>query len=380
MKVILVSPYSEKLVGGIINWTKYIVNYHREHDGGVDMRLLNNENAKQMMAGANPLKRIVAGIYNYLPVYKQFKKEIDNEEYNVVHLCTSASFGLIRDMLIVRAAKKRGIKTIIHMHFGRIPEILNKRGWERILLKKLVKQVDQIVVMDRTSLKSMEAMGLRNVSFLPNPLSVEVQQLIEKHKQLRRDSRKVVYAGHISEAKGVYELVKACREIKDIKLELLGKVAQDDIRERLFNEAGENADEWLIMPGNKTQEEVIREMLTCTLFVLPSYSEGFPNVIIESMACGCAIVATSVGAIPEMLGVESMNPCGICVPPHNAERLQEAMQSLIYNPLEAVRLGKNARMRVNEIYIMPIVWNQLLEIWQKVEKEDVDEIKVVPSS
>ena len=37
------------------------------------------------------------------------------------------------------------------------------------------------------------------------------------------------------------------------------------------------------------------------LFVFPSYSEGFPNVILESMAAGCAIVTTNVGAIPQML-------------------------------------------------------------------------------
>lgn len=74
MKVLLVSPYSEKAVGGIINWTKYIVNYHREHYDGIELRFLNNENTKQIVGGANPLRRLVAGLGNYLPILRDFKK------------------------------------------------------------------------------------------------------------------------------------------------------------------------------------------------------------------------------------------------------------------------------------------------------------------
>ena len=107
LKVLLVSPYSEKQVGGIINWTKYIVNYHRENDG------------------------------------------------EVAHICTSGSFGLIRDLLIVKAAQKKGVKTVAHTHFGRIPQILNSSGWETFLLKQLVKRVDCVAVMDIFTLKAL---------------------------------------------------------------------------------------------------------------------------------------------------------------------------------------------------------------------------------
>lgn len=367
MKVLLVSPYSEKLVGGIINWTKYIVNYHRENGGDVDLQLLNNENAMQVLGSANPVRRLFTGLSNYLPIVRQFKAQVANEHIDVAHICTSGSFGFIRDLLIVKVAKNKGVKTVAHMHFGCIPEILGSRGWETILLKKLVKNVDCVAVMDRSSLTVLQEQGYNNVRFVPNPLSMDVQKLIESYGDKDKDSRKIVYAGHVLSTKGLKELVEACREIPHIKLEILGKVSDDSFRKHLYQIGGENSRRWVDIPGNKSFDEVIKEMKSCGVFVLPSYSEGFPNVILESMACGCPIVATSVGAIPEMLDIESENPCGVCVPAKSVEELRNAIVDLLSNPMKAEVLGENARKRVNEQYAMPKVWEQLVDMWDAVK-------------
>lgn len=366
MRVLLVSPYSKKLVGGIINWTKYIVNYHRENGGDVDLTLLNNENAIQVFGATNPIKRLFAGLSNYLPVVRLFKEHISNVRYDVAHISTSGSFGLIRDLLIVRAAKKKGVKTVAHTHFGSIPQVLSSRGWETFLLKRLLKRVDCVAVMDAFSLKALKEHGYNNVRFVPNPLSADVQKLIDAIGYLEREPRKIVYAGHVLPSKGLKELVEACREIDQIKLEILGNVSDEAFREQLYQIGGDNSNSWLDIPGNKPFEEVIKEMKSCGIFVLSSYSEGFPNVILESMACGCPIVATSVGAIPEMLDIESENPCGVCVPAKSAEELRNAIVDLLGNQMKAAALGANARKRVNEQYAMPKVWEQLVGVWKGV--------------
>ena len=366
MKVILVSPYSESSVGGIINWTKYVMNYYREHDRDVDLQLLNNAHAVQVMDSASFVKRLVCGLNNYLPVYRLFKKKITEEHFELAHICTSASLGLLRDLLLVRAARRKHIKTVVHMHFGRIPQILQSRSWERVLFVRLMKRVDRAVVMDRASLEALQNAGFKNVTFLPNPLSTEVQEKIEKQGEQKRDLRKIVFAGHVLETKGICELVTACREIYNIRLELLGKLPSDEFYRKITNIAGENASRWLSIPGNKPFDEVIKEMKNCGVFVLPSYSEGFPNVILESMACGCPIVATSVGAIPEMLNVDGDSPCGICVPVRDVAALRDAILELLSSPIKAKTLGDNARKRVKEMYAIPKVWGQLVDIWKDV--------------
>ena len=366
MKVLLVSPYSERLVGGIINWTKYIVNYYRENGGDVDLTLLNNENATQVFGATNTFKRLFAGLSNYMPIVRQFKDKVASEHFDVAHICTSGSFGLIRDLVVVKAAKRKCVKTVVHTHFGRIPRVLSSKGWESFLLKRLLKCVDCVAVMDGFSLKALQEHGYRNVRFVPNPLSTDVQKTIEKLGETEREPRKIVYAGHVLPSKGLKELVEACREVYQIKLEILGKVSDESFRELLYQVGGDNSISWLDIPGNKPFDDVIKEMKSCGIFVLPSYSEGFPNVILESMACGCPIVATSVGAIPEMLDTEYENPCGVCVPAKDVEKLRNAIVDLLGNPMKAAAMGENARKRVNEQYAMPKVWEQLVAVWKGV--------------
>ena len=106
--------------------------------------------------------------------------------------------------------------------------------------------------------------------------------------------------------------------------------------------------------------------MTCSVFVLPSHTEGFPNVILESMACGCPIVATPVGAIPEMLDADSEKPCGVIVPVNDSVQLRTAIERILDDPAYASLISDNARQKVNEEYSMPKVWNQLVGIWREV--------------
>lgn len=107
-------------------------------------------------------------------------------------------------------------------------------------------------------------------------------------------------------------------------------------------------------------------MLRCELFVLPTYTEGFPNVILESMACGCTIITTPVGAIPSMLDVKSNTPSGVCVPVKNIDLLSEKILYYLEHKNEALEMGARAKDRVNREYSMPSVWNKMLNIWNSL--------------
>ena len=87
-------------------------------------------------------------------------------------------------------------------------------------------------------------------------------------------------------------------------------------------------------------------------------------MIIESMACGCPIVTTPVGAIPEMLNINTETPCGICVEPKNVEQLKAAIESFLQNDDLATSYGKRAQARVREQYAIDKVWEQLVSIWK----------------
>ena len=364
-KVLLISPAGNQLNGGIGKWTDHIMTYYKSHDEGVELELLFNPHSIAGFGSDTLFARIRKGIRNYYPLYQSFKKVIEQKHFDVVHVCTSASISLLKDLAIVRHASKKGIKTIVHCHFGRIPEIIKSTNWENKLFNKLMHSVDQLVVMDKRSYNALQNHGYKKVSYLPNPLAVSVQQAIETNQDVERVPNKIVFAGHLIVTKGVFELVKACKQIQGVDLELLGHIPDEDIKRQLVALSEDPTGLWLHIKGARPFEEVLNKMLSCSVFVLPTYSEGFPNVIIESMACGCPIVATPVGAIPEMLDFGGVEPCGICVEPRNVEQLRDAIEILLADKDKATLYGKRAKNRVNEMYSIPKVWERLVDIWKQ---------------
>ncbi len=360
-KVLLCSPLDKSGVGGIAKWTKYIMDYSKSNCQFIDLEHFYPQTKTK--GATSSLKRILNGIKNYFPLLSGLKKILKMKSFDVVHFSTSASVSLIKDILSINIAHKNGVKAVTHFHFGRIPQIYKNNNWERRLIDIVIHKSDATITMDRASYDTLTKQGYKNIYLLPNPLSLNVSDIIEQNKFIKREPRTIVFAGHVIKTKGVFELVKACKDFENIKLCLYGKVTEQ-IRGDLQKEAGDNYNSWLEIKGECCTEDVIRAMLSAGMFVLPTYTEGFPNVIIESMACGCPIVTTSVGAIPEMLDINGMSNCGICVPPRNVEKLKNAIQLMLDDSRYALQCGYNARKRVNDLYAMNIVWEKLSQIWQ----------------
>lgn len=364
IKVLFCSPING--AGGVAMWTKHILNYYKDKGfRDVEMFWMYPQLQKrEMTEGTSMFTRLKLGVQNYLPMLKLLNKELKDNNYNIVHFSSSAGFALIRDLLSIRIAHNNGVKAIVHFHFGRIPNIFSKRGWERKLIAKVFREADGVIVLDQVSYNSMQENGFCNMYKLPNSYAEIVRKFILNHS-FERKHREILFVGHLYVTKGVIELVKACKQIVDIHVTMIGK-GSEEVISTIKSAAGNDCDSWLTFTGVQPLELVLENMMSCAIFVLPTYTEGFPNVIIESMACGCPIITTDVGAIPEMLDIEHGNNFGICVKPKQVDELRNAIINMLENRVYAETCGRNAQLRVNELYSMPKVWKQMVEIWEEV--------------
>jgi glycosyltransferase involved in cell wall biosynthesis len=109
-------------------------------------------------------------------------------------------------------------------------------------------------------------------------------------------------------------------------------------------------------------EECRAFMESLDVFVMPSFTEGTPNSIVEAMACGKPIIASEVGGIPDMIGCES----GILVPPGNVSALAGAMLRLTKDAELRRTMGRAARERYEQLFSPTVVVPLMLETYRRV--------------
>lgn len=351
--------------GGITRWTQHIMNHYSEvaDSENVSLELLDMGRSRFINTNMPIWKRVYRAFDDYSNILSEFQTKIKTTDYDILHLVSSASVSLIKDVIFLKFAKRRSIKTIIHFHFGRIPELSEKNNWEWKLIKMVLSLADRAVVLDNASYQTLRDKGFHNVEILPNPVAPVVSEIVKYNSALTRENGYVLFTGHVIKTKGVFELLEACSKIDGIRLKLVG-LATENICKEIRNIYGEP--EWLEICGEMPYEEVIKEMMKCDVFVLPTYTEGFPNVILEAMASGCAIITTPVGAIPQMLEDDEKGSYGILVNPKNSSDLEKAIASILHDENKKGEMRNNVQLRVNEKYNIKTVWMQMNMIWQSL--------------
>ena len=98
--------------------------------------------------------------------------------------------------------------------------------------------------------------------------------------------------------------------------------------------------------------EAFKYLKAFDIFVLPSLKEGFPWIILEVIASGTPIIATSVGALPEIIEDKKE---GILLPPKSSEQLAKKILELINNPEISLRLKNQAKEKLKQFSLQKMV-------------------------
>ncbi len=109
--------------------------------------------------------------------------------------------------------------------------------------------------------------------------------------------------------------------------------------------------------------EVPRWLRAIDIFVLPSYSEGFSNSLLEAMACGCAVIGSRVGGTPELTGEDER---GLLFPRGNSGELARALERLIGNKDLRLNLSARAVQFVRENLTIEIAARRTAAIYEKL--------------
>lgn len=171
----------------------------------------------------------------------------------------------------------------------------------------------------------------------------------------------VSYIGRLESVKGVDDFAAAASSIKrfmpDVTFQIIGwyKAGHPLVKKHQHD---------IIFTG--LREDIASILSSTDIFVLPSYSEGLSNALMEAMASGCACVATNVGGNTFLLDKGS---AGILFHPGNRGELIESLRHLLVDESMRKEFGINARKRIEKEFD----WSVIGEKYRVLFESTVDE-------
>ncbi len=176
----------------------------------------------------------------------------------------------------------------------------------------------------------------------------------------------IVMAARMLKDKGVAEFVHAAALLKqrDVRATFWLVGAPDPANPSSITHAQlvawqkQGSIEWL--GHREDMPELLRQ---CDIACLPSYREGLPRFLLESMATGLAVVSTDA---PGCRHAVQQGVSGLLVPVRDAMALADALDRLIQNVSERVNMGVQGRDRVLRDFSSPLITQQTLAIYQQL--------------
>lgn len=192
----------------------------------------------------------------------------------------------------------------------------------------------------------------------------EVMQSAEKIKGDGEEFR-FVFVGRIVRDKGICELVEAFTRLRmvrpDVKLMIVGRFEEDLDPLPYSTRDFLNTCPAVELAGY--QSDVRPYIAASNVLVLPSYREGFPNVILQAGAMGLPVIVTDVNGSDEVVE-QGVN--GIIVPKYDVEALYNAMLTMVNNADKTKQMSDVARKMIAERFDQRDVWAATVEMYKQL--------------
>ena len=360
MKIIGLFPLTGN--GGIASWTKKFIKTFPDNEH--DFVFVDVAPSKPRTGGDESfLFRAFSGMSALFRVRREIKTLLKKEHFDILHTTTSGNIGSLRDYVIARLCKKYGVKSIMHCRYGCITEDIRSNGFVGFMLRKAMREFDQIWVLDLRSYNTLKSIDyIRNKVFL-TPNSIDITESIDTTP---KEYKTVAFCGNLIPSKGLFELTEAATKT-DVILHIIGP-GTDEINAAINKIAGDKYDKTIFLHGKLPNQEAVAFLKSVDIVALPTYyqSEAFPISIIEAMSLTKMVISCPRAAVKDMLTDLNGKPCGMLVEPKSSQAIVEAINWCQTHKEEADVMCRKAYEKVKSCYSKEVVYDLYRSLYAKL--------------
>jgi glycosyltransferase involved in cell wall biosynthesis len=296
---------------------------------------------------------------------KGIRKLACSTSFDVVH-----SHGYKADVLVYLALRRTILPYVATCHSW-LDDDLKARVYG-YLDRRILSRYSRIAAVSAEVERRLQCAGIQRerIELIGNGINVQSFELGEHRnpdKCDRQPDLAVGFVGRLSYEKGPDVFIRAARNVLQqhnrVQFQLAGVGPERSSLEQLVRDLGVE-DKIRFLGHVRDMPALYREF---DIMVSSSRREGSPVAVLEGMACGLPVIATSVGDVPKMI---DHGHTGILVPPEDPGQLSQAILELLRNPPGRQQLGQSAKMCVKERFSAERMGSDYLEFYRRAVRGD----------
>lgn len=245
----------------------------------------------------------------------------------------------------VTLARRLGVPSVVKVHGSDI-NVLAQMSSARRQLARALPRAERVIAVSRGLADKVRQLGVpeEKIALVRNGVDRAVFKTRDRTQARAAlghatEGKWILYVGRLERAKGVLDLLAAFAKIGDAHPDLRLVMVGGGSEEQQCRAFASTRPGRVIVSGARPLAEVATWMAACDVLTLPSWNEGTPNVLLEAMASGRRVVATSVGGIPDVITGPEV---GAMVPPKQPGALAAALLEAVATPYDPEALSAAA--------------------------------------
>lgn len=282
----------------------------------------------------------------------------------VVHAHVACRASFYRKSVLLALARCCGRATVFHLHGAEFRQFVQQESGPlgRWWIRRTLRKSSAVITLSESWAKFIRELApAARVQVVAN--SVRVPPAADRAQE---QPARILFLGRADRRKGIFELLAAVAKLAPHFPALRLVIGGDGDLQRVAEVARELgvADRVSILGWiGSAQREA--ELAQAAVFCLPSYDEGLPMAMLESMAAGKAVVVTPVGGIPEAV-VDGVN--GVLVPPGDADALAAGLRRLFDDEALRRQVADQARATIVSRFGTEVVMQQMAALYRELEQ------------